>query len=413
MNFYAAVILGALILEHGIHLAADFLNLGTLSGDIPGEFRGILDAQTYRKSQEYTRVRLRFGMIKSLFDFTLLIAFWFIGGFNSLDQIVRSWGFNWIVTGLFYVGCLLLLRAVASLPFTIYSTFVIEERFGFNKTTAATFIADRLKGALLGVLLGAPLLAGILALFAYAGRAAWLYCWAVSTLFTLIVQFVAPTWIMPLFNKFTPLPAGELRDSIISYAASVRFTLQNVFLMDGSKRSSKSNAFFTGFGKNKRIALFDTLVAKHSAPELLAVLAHEIGHYKKKHIVKGIVLSVLHTGLIFFLLSFFINERGLYDAFFMQEPSVYTGLVFFGLLYTPIELIFSIVLNVISRKHEFEADRFAVETTRAAQPMVDALMKLSVDNLSHMTPHPLYVFLNYSHPPILHRIRAIGVQQSY
>jgi STE24 endopeptidase len=212
---------------------------------------------------------------------------------------------------------------------------------------------------------------------------------------------------MPLFNKFTPLEAGELRERILAYAKSVRFALENVFVMDGSKRSGKSNAFFTGFGKHKRIALFDTLIAKHSVAELVSVLAHEIGHYKKKHIVQGMVLSILQMGVVFFLLSFFISEPGLFEAFFMKQTSAYAGLLFFGLLYTPLEFMISIVMQVISRKHEFEADRFAVETTPEAQPMIDALKKLSVDNLSHLTPHPVYVFLNYSHPPVLERIRAI------
>jgi STE24 endopeptidase len=266
---------------------------------------------------------------------------------------------------------------------------------------------DLAKGLVLSALLGGPLLAGILALFQYSGEFAWLYCWIVTSAFTLIVQFIAPTWIMPLFNKFTPLGAGELKDAILSLAQSVNFSLQDVYVMDGSKRSSKTNAFFTGFGKHKRIALFDTLVAKHTVPELVGVLAHEIGHYKKKHIVQGIVISILHMGLLFFLLSVFIGNRGLFDAFFMEHISVSAGLVFFGLLYTPLEFIISILLHIISRAHEFEADRFAAEATHQPQSMIDALKKLSVDNLSHLTPHPFYIFLNYSHPPVLERIRAI------
>lgn len=409
MNRYALIILAALLLEYGMNLVAEFLNLGRLEGKLPEEFEGVFDPGTYRNSQAYTRTRTRFGMITSAIDLALILLFWFAGGFNWLDQIVRGWNLNSILTGILYIGLLLIARAIISLPFTVYSTFVIEEKFGFNKTTPGTFIADRLKGLVLGAVLGAPLLAGILVLFERAGAFAWVYCWIASTLFTLIIQFIAPTWIMPLFNKFTPLQAGELRDAIVSYAKSVRFALENVYVMDGSKRSSKSNAFFTGFGRHTRIALFDTLIARHTVFELVAVLAHEIGHYKMRHIVKGIVLGVVHMGVIFVLLSFFINERGLFDAFFMQHVSLYAGLIFFGLLYAPLEFLISILMHIVSRKHEFEADRFAVETTHATQPMIDALKKLALDNLSHLTPHPLYVFLNYSHPPVLQRIREIRV----
>jgi STE24 endopeptidase len=407
MNLYALIILAALLFEYGMNLLSDILNLGTLDGKLPDEFEDVFTSEAYRKSQEYTRTRTRFGILTSTINLVFILTFWLAGGFNWLDLIVRGWHLNVILTGVLYIVFLLIARAILALPFTLYSTFVIEERFGFNKTTPRTFVLDRLKGLLLASVLGVPLLAGFLALFEFAGASAWLYCWVAATIFTLFVQFVAPTWIMPLFNKFTPLQPGELRDSILAYANSVRFVLENVFIMDGSKRSSKSNAFFTGFGSHKRIALFDTLVTKHSVAELVAVLAHEIGHYKKKHILKGLALSIIHIGIMFLLLSFFISVRGLFDAFFMEHESVYAGVIFFGMLYTPLEFFISILMHMVSRKHEFEADRFAIETTRAAQPMIDALKKLSVDNLSHLTPHPLYVILNYSHPPVLERIKAI------
>ena len=298
-------------------------------------------------------------------------------------------------------------RSIISLPFSLYSTFVIEERFGFNKTTLGTWIADLLKGLLLGLILGTPILAGILAFFEYAGPLAWLYCWGAVTLFTLVVQFIAPTWIMPLFNKFTPLEDGDLRTKIMDYARSVNFKLQNVFVMDGSKRSSKSNAFFTGFGKNKRVALFDTLIEKHSTEELVAVLAHEIGHYKKRHIVQMLVAGIVQTGVVFWLMSFFLDNPDLFGAFYMDQTSVYAGLIFFGMLFSPIEMILSIFMSVLSRKNEFEADAYAVETTNSGTEMISALKQLSRDNLSNLTPHPLYVFLNYSHPPVLQRINAI------
>jgi len=268
------------------------------------------------------------------------------------------------------------------------------------------------KGLGLALLLGGPLLLGILALLQYAGTYAWLYCWGAMTLFSLSMQYVAPTWIMPLFNKFTPMEAGELKEAILSYARSVDFPIKNVFIMDGSRRSGKSNAFFTGFGRNKRVALFDTLIAQHSVPEMVSVLAHEIGHYQKKHILQGTVIGVIHAGVVFFLLSLVLGSPGLYQAFFMSEESIYTGLLFFGLLYTPIELFLSVAMQMFSRKNEYEADRFAAETIDNPHRLIDAVKKLSATNLSNLTPHPFYVFLNYSHPPLLQRIQAIQAIES-
>ncbi|MEJ2635504.1 MAG: M48 family metallopeptidase [Calditrichia bacterium] len=407
MNVYAIIILATLILDFALNIISDVLNLRFLSGELPGEFEGVYDAEAYRKSQEYTRVKTRFGFLTSAFGLAVILIFWFTGGFNYLDEIVRGWRLNPILSGLVYIGILVFFRGLISLPFSIYSTFVIEERFGFNKTTPLTFITDLLKGIALGVVLGGALLAGILAFFNFAGQFAWLYAWIAVAIFTLIIQFIAPTWIMPLFNKFKPLEEGELRNRIMEYARSVNFALSGVFVMDGSKRSTKSNAFFTGFGKNKRIALFDTLMEKHSTGEMVAILAHEIGHYKKKHIIWGMIISIAHMGIMFFLLSIFITSGGLFNAFYMQHQSVYAGLIFFGMLYSPIELVLSIFLNMFSRRNEYQADRFAAETIADPENMVMALKNLSVHNLSNLRPHPFYVFLNYSHPPVLARIRAI------
>jgi len=244
-------------------------------------------------------------------------------------------------------------------------------------------------------------------LFEYVGYYAWVYCWLAVTAFSLIMQYVAPTLIMPLFNKFTPLEPGELKEAILNYARSVGFPITNVFVIDGSRRSSKSNAFFTGFGRNKRIALFDTLIKKHTVSELVAVLAHEIGHHKKKHILQGTIINILHTGVLFFVLSIFLGSPGLYDAFYMEQQSIYSGIVFFGLLYTPLEMVLSVIMHALSRKNEYEADRFAAQTIQHPQHLVEALKKLHAGNLSNLTPHPFYVFLNYSHPPLLQRMRAI------
>lgn len=407
MNVFSIVILFALILEFILELVANLLNLKALKLELPPALEGVYKAEDYRKSQEYIRTTTRFDLVMSTFTLFLLLAFWFWGGFNYFDQFVRTWGFASIVSGLLYIGMLLLAYGLLMLPFSIYGTFVIEERFGFNRTPPRTFLLDRVKELGLALLLGGPLLAGILALFEYAGLYAWLYCWAAVTIFSLAIQYVAPTWIMPLFNKFTPMESGELKEAILKYARSVDFPVKNVLVMDGSRRSSKSNAFFTGFGRNRRIALFDTLIQKHNIPEMVAVLAHEIGHYKKKHVLQGVIIGILHTGVLFFLLSLFLGSPGLYQAFYMTQKSTYAGLLFFGLLYRPIELVFSISLQMISRKNEYQADRFAAETIDEPSRLVDALKKLLATNLSNLTPHPLYVFLNYSHPPLLQRVQAI------
>ncbi|MEX1136698.1 MAG: M48 family metallopeptidase [Balneolales bacterium] len=407
MNIYAIIILAALLFDYLLNLTGGYLNLKSLKKDLPKEFEGVYDEDEYRRSQEYTRERARFGFISSTFSLFLVLAFWFLGGFNYLDQVVRDWGLGLIPTGLFYISILMLGQTILSLPFSLYSTFVIEEKYGFNKTTPTTFAADMAKGLLLSALLGLPLLAGIIWFFEFAGLYAWLYAWGAATAFILVVQFIAPTWIMPLFNKFIPLEGGELKRAILDYAKSVDFPLEDVYMIDGSKRSTKSNAFFTGFGKNKRIALFDTLIEKHTVPELVSVLAHEIGHYKKKHIQKSMIISILHMGAMFGLLQIFLTSQGLFDAFYMEQTSVYAGLIFFGMLFAPIEMFLSIFMQMFSRKNEFEADRFAAETTGEPETMVQVLKKLSVDNLSNLTPHWFYVFINYSHPPTMKRIAAI------
>lgn len=406
MNIFSIIILVTLGIDFLLNIVADLLNMQALDRGLPGEFRDVYDEETYERSQEYTKTRTRFGIISSLFNLTVLLVFWFSGGFNWLDEWVRSWELGLIWTGLVYIGLLLLGRSLLSLPFSLYSTFVIEEQFGFNKTTLKTFVLDMVKGLALGLVLGGPLLAGILAFFTFIDQYAWLYAWLAVTAFTLFVQFIAPTWIMPIFNKFKPLEEGTLRRKIRDYADKVNFALEGIYVIDGSKRSSKSNAFFTGFGNNKRIALYDTLIENHTEDELVAVLAHEIGHYKRKHIIKNMAVSILQTGIMFLLLSFFLHSEGLYEAFYMEQTSVYAGLIFFGLLYSPVEMLLSIMMDRLSRKYEFEADAFA-STTFQPEPMVSTLKKLSRDNLSNLTPHPFYVFLNYSHPPVLQRIRAI------
>jgi STE24 endopeptidase len=407
MNIIAIIILLTIIVNLVINFLADYLNLKLLQNELPDAFRGIYEEDRYRKSQQYLKVNTQFGWFTAAFNVALILIFWFGKGFPLLDGWVRSFSYGPIVSGLIYIAVLVFFKGLFSLPFSIYHTFVIEERFGFNQTTWSTFLLDLVKGLFLTLLLGTPLLAGILAFFEYAGDNAWWYCWIAITVYMLGVQFIAPTWIMPLFNKFSPLDAGELKSAILSYAQSIKFPVENVYVMDGSRRSSKSNAFFTGFGKHRRIVLFDTLIKRHTKEELVAVLAHEMGHYKKKHILQGLILGILQMGIMLYLLSLFISYTGLFDAFFMPQNSVYAGLIFFAMLYSPLDFFIGLLTQMLSRKNEITADRFAAETTQDPDSMVNALKRLSVDNLSNLLPHPLYVFLNYSHPPILQRIERL------
>ncbi len=406
MNLYGAIILAALLLDFGLGTLARVLNLGALRGEPPEEMRGVYDPESYRRSQRYTRARTRFGLVATSFDLAVLLVFWHAGGFDRLDRWLRGFELGPVLTGLLFIGSLSLARGILGLPFAVYATFVLEERFGFNRTTARTFVADLVKGLLLALVIGGPLLAVVLLFFEHAGALAWLYCWLALSAFTMVLQIVFPVWILPLFHRFEPLAEGELRTALESYAHRVGFALAGIFVIDGSRRSGHSNAFFTGFGRHKRIALFDTLVERQTVPELVAVLAHEVGHYKKKHILKGLVLSIAHSGAMLFLLSIFLEHRGLFDAFYMQHTSVYAGLLFFGLLYAPIELLLSLYVHAQLRRHEFEADRFAVETLEEPAAMIQALKKLAADNLENLTPHPFHVFLNHSHPPVAARVAA-------
>ncbi len=407
MNVYAQIILVTLFLEYALTIVGNFLNLRALRSEPPREFADVYDADAYRKSQEYTRATTRFQFRASTVDLAALLLFWWAGGFQFIDVHLRGFGLSTVTTGLAYIAVLSLAKMLLDLPFNLWSTFVIEERFGFNRTDAGTWVKDRVKGILVSILFGLPLLGAILLLFVLAGEKAWLYCWILSAVFTIAVQFIFPTWILPLFNRWEPLADGDLRDALSSYAQSVGFALTGIFVIDGSRRSSRANAFFTGLGRNKRIALFDTLIERQSTSELVAVLAHEVGHYKRKHIFKGMILNIVHSGIMFYLLGLVLQHQGLYDAFFIEQRSVYTGLVLFGLLYTPVELLLGLFFTALSRKHEFEADRYAAETIPEPQAMISALKKLSADNLMNLTPHPFYVALTQSHPPVLQRIRAL------
>ncbi|MEW6614908.1 MAG: M48 family metallopeptidase [Thermodesulfobacteriota bacterium] len=407
MNFFLVIILAILVGNYLLGLIVDTLNVRHVRTDLPEEFNGYYDAGEYKKSQEYLRENTRFGIISNTIVTPISIAFILLGGFDIVDQFARGFRLGSILTGLIFTGTLLLASQILFIPFSIYGTFVIEEKYGFNRTTPKTFILDILKSWLLVAMIGGIIFSSVLWLFEKAGPPAWFYCWIAVTVFQIFLIFIAPVTIMPLFNKFILLEDSPLKNAIEEYARSQHFRIKGVFTMDASKRSAKSNAFFTGFGRFRRVVLFDTLVEKHTVEELVSILAHEIGHYKKRHILKSIGISILTTALMFFILSLFINNRELFAAFKMQGVSIYGSIFFFGFLYHPIEMILSIFGNMLSRIHEYQADAYAVKTYNRPQSTITALKKLSVENLSNLTPHPLKVFLSYSHPPVLERIQAI------
>lgn len=407
MNFYLVIILFIIVGNYLLNIVVETANVRYAKTDLPKEYEGYYDAERYKQSQDYLKESTRFEIITDTIITPIVITFILIGGFNLVDQVARSFRFGPIPTGLIFAGILLLAFQTVSIPFSIYSTFVIEEKFGFNRTTAKTFALDILKSWLLVAIIGGVIFSIILWFFDRAGNWAWVYCWAVVALFQMVLTFLAPVIIMPLFNKFYPLEDGGLKTAIEDYAKSQHFKMKGVFKMDASKRSTKSNAFFTGFGKFRRIVLFDTLIERHTVDELVSVIAHEMGHYKRKHILKSILVSMMTIGFLFFLLSLFINNEGLFSAFKMKHTSIYASLFFFAFLYAPINMFISIFSNILSRKHEYEADAYAVSTYGKAESMVSALKKLTVDNLSNLTPHPLKVFLTYTHPPVLERIRVI------
>lgn len=409
-NTLAIALVIILFLLWKIDFIATILTLKNLKPELPEEFRGIWDDAKYAESQKYEKAQAQFGVLSSISGLTTLLVFWFMGGFGWLDSFSRGFDQGPIVTGLVFVGGMYLLGWFHSLPFDLYHTFVLEEKFGFNKTTPGTFITDQIKSLFITSLIGAPFIALLLWIFQSVDNA-WVWAWISVTVISLALTYLAPSFILPLFNKFEPLEDGELNDEIQAMAKKCEFPLTEISVMDGSKRSAKANAFFTGMGKRKKIALYDTLVEKQTVQELVAVLAHEIGHFKCKHIVQRLVLSVVQMAVIFFLLGLTTdagNEFGrqLFAAFGVQ-PSHAAGLVLFMLVFKPVSRVISILMNTLSRKHEFEADAYAADQQGTPENLVGALKKLSAENLSNLTPHPFEVFLDHSHPPVLTRIKML------
>ncbi|MFV1450097.1 M48 family metallopeptidase [Maribacter sp. HS] len=399
-------ILFILIGEFILATVMNYLNAKRFKDPIPTEVADVFNAEEYKKSQAYKLTNYKFGIITSVFSLVLILAFLLFGGFAWVDQVAQNISNNSIVQALIFFGIIMIGSDILNLPFSYYQTFVIEEKFGFNKTTKATFFIDKLKQWLMTIIVGGIILSLILWFFQWAGTNFWLYTWALITIFTLFMNLFYSKLIVPLFNKQEPLEAGSLKSKIENYAAEVGFDLQNIFVINGSKRSTKANAYFSGFGKEKRITLYDTLINELEEEEIVAVLAHEIGHYKRKHIIYNLATSVLLTGVMLLILSLFINNPEVSLAIGVDRPSFHAALIGFGILYSPISEITGLLMNHFSRKFEYQADNYAKQTY-AALPLVASLKKLSKNSLSNLTPHPAYVFMHYSHPPLIDRIRNL------
>jgi STE24 endopeptidase len=384
----------------------DYVNLKAQRKDLPDEIAEFYDKEKYVKSLDYQRDQTRFSFITSAFTFVLSFLMLAFGGYGWIDAFLRTYFENEIVLALVFFGTIVLASDVLTLPFQWYGTFVIEEKYGFNKTTVKTFVTDKIKGYALGALIGGALAALLIYLIQIIGPNFWIWFGAIAALFVLFVNMFYTSLFLPLFNKLTPLADGDLKVAIEEFAKKVNFPLDNVFVMDGSKRSKKANAFFSGIGRKKKIVLFDTLIENHTTEELVAVLAHEVGHFKKKHIIWGYAISVVQIFFTLYVLSLMVFNESLSLALGGSQQAIHLNLLAFGILFSPISGITGLFMSMYSRKNEFEADAYARETFDG-RALAQALKKLSVDTLSNLYPHPAYVFFHYSHPPLLKRLEAL------
>jgi len=401
-----AAILGTTVFEFWV----TYLNVKLLKSDLPDTFGATYTPAHYKRSQDYLKLKMLLGLVKKSAFIFVLLTFWFYGGFELLDMSIGRLGYGPIMSGLLFIGVLVFLCGAISMPFELYNTFGIEARFGFNRTDMKTFMSDRFKTISLAIVIGTPLLSFFLALYHHGGDKSWFSCWIIASVFLVLVQFVAPVYILPLFNRYEALRAGVLHRAILNYTRKIDFPLKQILVMDGSRRSTKSNAFFIGFGSKKCVVLFDTLIATLSVEEVVAILAHEIGHHKQNHILMSVILKMVIMAAVLYLFSQFLGFVPLYTAFGVAEPSVHTGLIFFNILISPLIMIGKVAEQWLSRRNEFQADRFAILTLHKPTPLTTALKKLTVQNMENLNPHPAYVALYYSHPTILERIAAIHQQ---
>lgn len=405
-NDWLFLLVAIAVFDFAIDQTLDFLNARNMKTKPPGRLEGLYDADRYAKAQAYHKTKSRFGFITSTFSLILALLLLFMGGFGLLDAYLRPYIEQPILLSLVYFGVLFVLADLVNIPFSYYFTFVIEERFGFNKTTHKTFAMDKVKSYLLTLVIGGLLGYPLIWIISELGNQFWLLAFVLVGLFIFLTNMFYASVILPLFNKLNPLPDGSLKDAIMGYAQRVNFPLENVYVIDGSKRSTKANAFFSGFGKRKKIVLFDTLIEKHTDDQLVAILAHEVGHYKKHHVVWSLLLGLIQMGITLYIMSWVIFDEQLSLALGGEVMAIHLNFIGFGLLYTPISRTTGLLMSMMSRKNEYEADAFAVQTF-AAKPLQEALQQLSISSLVNLTPHPLYVFVNYSHPTLLQRIEAM------
>ncbi|MCH4824329.1 M48 family metallopeptidase [Gramella lutea] len=403
------IIIAIIIIDFIIDKILDAVNAKHFNDPIPPELTDVYDKEEYERSQRYKKERFKFGMISSTFSVLLTLGFIIFDGFSFVDQLARNFSDSNILVALIFFGIIMLGSDILMTPFSWYSTFVIEEKYGFNKTTKRTFFLDKVKGLVMSAIIGGGILALIVWFYQFAGDNFWWYAWILIAVFSVFMNMFYAKLIVPLFNKQTPLREGSLRTKIEQYAKSVGFQLDNIFVIDGSKRSTKANAYFSGFGREKRITLYDTLINDLEEEEIVAVLAHEVGHYKKNHIIVNLIASVLTTGFTLWLLSLFVGNPLLSEALGVATPSFHIGLVAFGILYSPISEITGLVMNYISRKFEYQADNYA-RNTYNGDSLISSLKRLSKNTLSNLTPHKAYIFVHYSHPSLLQRYRNLKAQ---
>lgn len=400
------VIIGILILNFIVDKILDYLNAQHYNDPVPDELADVYDDSEYKKSQKYKKENYRFTILSSSFSLVVTLIFFFLDGFALVDSFSRTLSDNTVVIALVFFGIIMFASDLLGIPFSYYHTFIIEEKYGFNKTSLKTFILDKLKGWLMMIIIGGGLLTIIILAYETTGSYFWIYAWGILTIFSVVMNLFYARLIVPLFNKQTPLEEGELRSKIENYATKVKFGLEKIFVIDGSKRSTKANAYFSGFGQEKRVTLFDTLINDLDEEEIVAVLAHEVGHYRRNHILFNLAASIGITGFTFWILSLMLDNPMLSQALNVSEPSFHIGLIAFGVLYTPLSEITGLLMNFLSRKFEYQADNYAKMTYRS-EPLISALKKLSKNSLSNLTPHKMYVFVHYSHPTLLDRIRNL------
>jgi STE24 endopeptidase len=401
------ILITILLIKFVIDSVLNHLNAKHFNDTLPNDVSDVYEINEYQQSQSYKKTNHNFSKITSLFSLITTLLFFFFDGFSIVDEIARGFSNNIIIITLIFFGIIIIGSDIISIPFSLYKTFVIEEKFGFNKSTKKLFFLDKIKGLLMTIILGGSILSIITWFYEFTGNYFWIYTWLLITTFSVFLNMFYSKLIVPLFNEQTILEEGDLKNEIVKYVNSVGFKANNIYVLNGSKRSTKANAYFSGFGNQKRITLYDTLINDLENNEIVAVLAHEVGHYKRKHILYNLTSSIILTGFGLFVLSLFIKTPLLSLALGVSHPSFHIGLIAFGILYSPVSQILGVFMNYMSRKFEYQADNYA-KNTFSASPLISSLKKLSKNSLSNLTPHYLYVFFHFSHPTLLDRIKNLN-----